>query len=176
MNQKKLIITTSAFLLCVSFLSFITHANSTQSNPNTIVAKAKRRKTPSTRPIRIAQKLIKAVETQDIDKFNQLVAEDIVFELPFSQSEATVFKGREQVNGYINNIFNVFSQSRFVDTVIRESKFDNVVIVETKGDFIIASNQKPYQNRYVFFVELQKGQIISIREYSNPLVVPDVSS
>jgi len=175
MNRKTLLTITSACLLCVSS-SFITHANSTPSNPSAVVAETRRRKPPSTRPIRIAGQLIKAVETQDIDKFNQLVAEDIVFELPFSQSEETVFNGREQVNGYINNIFTVFSQSRFVDTVIRESKFDKVVIVETKGDFIIASNQKPYQNKYVFIVALEKGKIVSIREYSNPLIVPDVSS
>ncbi|MCJ8278958.1 MAG: nuclear transport factor 2 family protein [Rivularia sp. ALOHA_DT_140] len=143
MNRKALLISTSICLLGVS-LPFITHANSTPPSLNTVVA-TKRRKPPSTRRIRIARQLIKAVEAQNIDKFNQLVVDDIVFELPFSQSEETVFKGREQVNGYINNIFNVFSQSRFVNTVIRESKFDNVVIVEAQGDFIIASNQKPYR-------------------------------
>ncbi|BAY85639.1 hypothetical protein NIES267_51400 [Calothrix parasitica NIES-267] len=174
MNRKTLLTITSACLLSVS-LPFITHANSTPSNSSAVIAN-RRRKSPSTRPVRKVRQLIKAIETQDIDKFNQLVAENIVFELPFSQSEETVFKGREQVNGYINNIFSVFSQSRFVDTVIRESKFDNVVIVETKGDFIIASNQKPYQNKYVFIVELEKGEIVSIREYSNPLIVPDISS
>ena len=93
MNRKTLLTITSACLLCVS-LSFITQQNFTPSS-GAVVAKTRRRK-PSTRPIRIAQELIKAVETQDIDKFNQLVAEDITFELPFSQSEATVLKGRNK--------------------------------------------------------------------------------
>ena len=175
MNRKALLLAIPTCVLCISLYE-VSNVNATLSNPEVLVAKTRNTKLPSTKRIRAVQKLIQAVEAKDINTINELVTKNIVLEQPFSEEQpgGIRVKGRQAANAFFNRAFSQYSQIRFVDVVIRQSRFDNTVIIEAKGDFIVASNQEPYRNQYVFILKVVNGQISLIREYFNPLLVPEI--
>lgn len=175
MNRKALLLAIFAFVLCVS-LSVMGSVNAIPSNQRVLV-QIKNASPTSGRRIEVVKRFIQAVEAKDISTINQLVAENIVLEQPFSRLRPGGIRveGKQAVNTFFNRIFSQYSQIRFVNVVFRQSKFDNAVILEGEGDFRIASNQNPYRNQYIGVLEVVDGRIALIREYFNPLIEPDLS-
>jgi ketosteroid isomerase-like protein len=173
MNRNGLLLTISAFLLCIS-LSLISTVNAIPPTLNDLSQQANAEPVSSER-IEIVRRFIQAVEAKDIDTINQLITDNIVLEQPYSELQpgGVRVEGKEAANAFFNRIFSRYSQIRFVDVVFRQSEFDNAVILEGQGDFRVANNQSVYRNQYIGVLEIVDGQITLIREYFNPLVEPE---
>lgn len=175
MNKKALLLAIPACLLCIGLYQ-LSDVNATLTSPEILIAQTGNIQLGKSQEIKLVRQLIQAVEAKDINKIDQLVTENVVLEQPYSeqQSGGIRVEGRQAANAFFNRVFSQYSQIRFVDVVIRESRFDNAVIIEGKGDFIVASNQESYRNQYIFVLEVVDGQIALIREYFNPLLVPEI--
>jgi uncharacterized protein len=186
MNRQPLLLPGFTFLFCIGLLH-ISDGNSVTARESTVILSqqvetesVESERIESDRiepePIEAVRRLIQAIEEKDIDTINQLIADDIVLEQPYSQEQpgGVRVEGRAIANTFFERIFSEFSQIRFVDVVYRQSQFDNAVIVEARGDFRVASNQAAYQNRYIAVFEVVEGQIVMLREYFNPLIESEI--
>lgn len=176
MTQKALLLAIPAFLLGVSLFD----ASTVSAKPSTPRVPDRQMNTRSTsaKRLEVAKRFIRAVEAKDIGAIDQILANNIVLEQPYSPQQAGGIRleGKQAVNGFFNRLFGVFSQVRFVDVVFRQSQFDNTVILEGRGDFLVASNQKPYRNQYIGVIEVAGDRIVLIREYFNPSLLPNTSN
>lgn len=173
MNHKALLLSITTFVVCISFPS-MTHAipsNLRVADEKSSIA------TGFVNRVEIVQQFIQAVEAKDVNTINQLLEDNVVLEQPYSprQPGGTRFEGRQAVNAFLDRIFGQFSQVRFVDAMYRQSESDNTVIFEARGDFQAAADQSPYRNQYVGIFEVVDGRVVSIREYFNPLLLPETS-
>ncbi|MBE9011063.1 nuclear transport factor 2 family protein [Pseudanabaenaceae cyanobacterium LEGE 13415] len=174
MNYKALLFSISALVLSITPLS-ITDA----ASPNLFIANqpAKSQSATSDR-IETVKRFIQAVETRDTRALNQLIADNVVLEQPYSplRPGGIRVEGKQSVNTFFDRIFRQYSQIRFVDVVFRQSQFDNAVILEGQGDFRVVNDPTPYRNQYIGVIEVADGRIVLIREYFNPLIQPGVSN
>lgn len=173
MNRNTLLLAISAFLFCLS-LSFVGSVNATPSSLSVFGQKISS-KQASSEGIEVVRGFIQAVEAKDLSRINRLITENVVLEQPYSQRQpgGVRVEGKQAVNAFFERIFSQYAQIRFVDLVFRQSQFDNAVIIEGQGDFRVGSDLKPYRNQYVGVLEVVDGQIVLIREYFNPLIVPE---
>jgi ketosteroid isomerase-like protein len=170
MHRKILLLSIPAFVFCLSSVS-VSHA----VPPSVTVAN--RQSTPeeiSSDRLALVRQFIQAIESKDAQTIDQLLADNVVLEQPYSpeQPGGVRVEGKQIASLFFDRIFSEFSQIRFVDLVFRQSQFDNTVIVEARGDFRLATDQSPYRNQYIAVIEVVDGQITLIREYFNPLLLP----
>jgi ketosteroid isomerase-like protein len=176
MTRKALLIAISALLMGVSLFDL----GSVSSKPSTLRIADRQIESDrsSTKRIEVVKRFVRAVEAKDIDTVNQLLADNIVLEQPYSQmrSGGVRLEGKPAASAFFSGLFGRFSQVRFVDVVFRQSQFDNTVIMEGRGDFVVASNRSPYRNQYIGVIEVSGDRIVMIREYFNPAIQPDTSN
>ncbi|MDX2212407.1 MAG: nuclear transport factor 2 family protein [Oculatellaceae cyanobacterium bins.114] len=170
MHRQTLLLSISAFMFCVLSAS-VSHA---VPSSITIADSQSTSEEASSNRLALVRQFIQAIESKDARIIDQLLADNVVLEQPYSpeQPGGVRVEGKQIASLFFDRIFREFSQIRFVDVVFRQSQFDNTVIVEARGDFRLAADQSPYRNQYIAVIEVVDGQITLIREYFNPLLLP----
>lgn len=106
----------------------------------------------------------------DPETWLSLIADDMVWELPFAPSLGYPDKleGRTQIAGFVGAFFKAFENLRFHD--IRTSALADGVgaVAETRATARIPATGRDYQQSYVIFLEARDGKIARLREYFNP--------
>lgn len=117
------------------------------------------------------EKMLRAIERQDLSAIAALLHPDAVFACPFGPQGPTVTEGREAVvallGGVCENLFEhaVFTLDRHypcADPAFAIAEYHSAVRLRSGAD---------YANRYITVVELRDGLIVLFREYFNPLAL-----
>jgi uncharacterized protein len=122
----------------------------------------------------IAREFIQRLEAKDLNGASQLLAQDVVFELPFQlPGNQSRYEGSSAFLAFLSDIFNTFSQVDFVNIRFYQTIDPNRVIVEAEGNFVVAATGAPYRNTYIIVCETNGRTLTTIREYNNPLVLAE---
>jgi len=129
-----------------------------------------------TRTRRLLRSYWAAVLGQDAAALRPLLSEDVLVDLPFSESGQVTeghfraFRGIEEVMAFWATAFSLEGEdSGLYDAEVTVSSDGHVVFVEGFGQVTMA-NGHDYRNRYVFRVVIDGDQVTHFREYYNPIV------
>jgi ketosteroid isomerase-like protein len=87
-----------------------------------------------------------------------------------SQTEI-VFANIDQIRGYINSVFALFSKIEFNDVRITPSENGSSVFAQANGDFTVEGVGSPYRNVYIFRIDFNSvGEVTKVEEYFNQVV------
>jgi len=127
------------------------------------------------RTMSVLRKYWAAVLGQDADSLRPLYSEDVVGELPFSESGRVEeghfrsFRGIDDVMAFWATAFSLEGEdSALYDAEVNMTSDGRVVFVEGFGQVTMASG-RDYRNRYVFRLTLDGDKVTSFREYYNPI-------
>ena len=117
-----------------------------------------------------------AIETKDLALIESLMHENIVIELPFSESGRTdpgqyrVFKGIAACLEFWRVAFSLEGEIRpFSDLDLTLNPDGSRLFLEMRGDLTMQSGAE-YRNRYVVRMDILDGKVVWNREYYNPIV------
>ncbi len=90
---------------------------------------------------------------------------------PNATQDPIVYDGIGAIEIYFNQIFATFSPIRFTDVRLTSADNGTTVFAQTNGQFTVEETGTPYNNVYVFRINVnQQGQIVSSEEYLNWVV------
>lgn len=125
--------------------------------------------------IRIAEQWIRGDEEKDKSLKLDVVADNMVLEIPFSESGRTEeghfrrYVGREQIINFIDTAFAAEKAVKAINPEYVVSHDARTVFVEVRGQ-VEMSDGKDYRNRYVLRFDIEDGKIVSLKEFYNPIV------
>lgn len=125
--------------------------------------------------IRIAEQWIRGDELKDKNLKLEVVADDMVLEIPFSESGRTEeghfrrYVGRNEIIGFIDVAFAAEKSVKAIDPEYIVSWDARTVFVEVRGQ-VEMTDGKDYRNRYVLRFDIEGGKIVSLKEFYNPIV------
>jgi ketosteroid isomerase-like protein len=121
----------------------------------------------------VVERYMDAMRARDRAAVDALVADDAVFEYPFSRSGNTEpgagrrFEGREAVmRDYVDRGFAILTKIDWTDPVFTPSADGRTVFLEARGDMLLV-NDVPYRNHYVVRFDVSDGRIVRMAEYMN---------
>jgi ketosteroid isomerase-like protein len=113
---------------------------------------------------------------KDLAGVRDLMTDDIVVEIPFSESGRVedghfrVYSGADEVCGFWAAAFRAEGESEgMLGTEITMTADGCVAFVEGRGNLLM-SNGRHYRNRYVMRFVFEDGKVKHVREYYNPIV------
>jgi ketosteroid isomerase-like protein len=113
----------------------------------------------------IAEEMLQAVETTDVDAFERLLAEDVRHWIPVSSSERTglpqPLEGREAVIGLFSRAPERFERLEY--RVQMAVGGDEGAAVFATMDATLRDGRE-YENRYAWFFRIAGGRIVEIFE------------
>jgi ketosteroid isomerase-like protein len=116
-----------------------------------------------------------AVDEQDLEAIRACMADDILVEIPFSESgrvedgQFRTYAGIEEVTGFWATAFQAEGESAGPCNVeITVSADGSTIFSEMYGKLTMA-NGRDYRNRYVMRMVIEDGLVKHVREYYNPI-------
>jgi ketosteroid isomerase-like protein len=110
-----------------------------------------------------------AISSGDYDALEALVAEDLVFDLPYGPSfMPNPVEGRAEWMEMSRSTFKMFSSFGLEIDEIYDAVEPDLLIAEYHSDAVVAHNENQYKNRYVGILRFRDGQISAWREFHNP--------
>ncbi|MFT3772602.1 MAG: nuclear transport factor 2 family protein [Minicystis sp.] len=119
---------------------------------------------------RAARALLRFIGT-DIEAWLSLLADDAVVEFPYAPSiqRPARLEGKAAIAAYFRPAIALFRDLTFRDVRLVPGADPDVAVVEAHGAATIATTGKRYEQDYVVFVRTRNDQVVSYREYWNPL-------
>lgn len=129
---------------------------------------------PATDPRRAANRatftaIMEAITRGEYGDLESMVAEDLVFELPYGPSfMPNPVVGRAAWMAMSTQTFSMFSS--FVQHVdeVYDLVDPDVLIAEYHSDATVASNGNAYRNSYIGVLQFREGLVCAWKEYHNP--------
>ncbi|MEV6713430.1 nuclear transport factor 2 family protein [Lentzea sp. NPDC051208] len=114
---------------------------------------------------------------KDMIGFAGLWAEDGVAEFPFAPPGwPTRLEGRAAVEDYVRDYPKMLDIRSFPRQVVHQSTDPDVVIAEFEAEGVVVATGKPYRASYIVVVTTRDGEIVSYRDYWNPLLAQELSA
>ncbi|MEU6643135.1 nuclear transport factor 2 family protein [Saccharomonospora sp. NPDC046836] len=127
---------------------------------------------PKQRAEESTRAFLAALERKDVAAVNATIDKDATLTIPLSFSGAQQpeahFVGKEQVAGYIGQVFATMETIRFTDVRVSVTDRGRTAFVQANGDFTTADGRS-YRNVYVFRHDWKNGRIVRTEEYGNPV-------
>lgn len=121
-------------------------------------------------------RFFKAIGTKDMAALAEAITDDIVYEMPFSESGSTApgayrrFVGREAVIGFWEMTSAAgLKVAPAEDVELSVLPDGSRLFIEQRGNMTTADG-KSYRNRYVFRFDIAGGRVSHVREYINPII------
>jgi len=122
----------------------------------------------------IVRGLLEAGAKQDVQGMADLLAENIVFEMPFAlpglpdrvEGKATVVRFLEQ---FIGKEHGVFTGWDFYNIRIYPGGDPDLFFTELDGRGVVAQSGYQYRQKYITLFRVSDGRISHWREYLNPI-------
>ena len=127
----------------------------------------------SERTLEVARAFYDAFNGWDFGVLQDVLAEDIVFELPYSPfpSEKRT-EGRDKTIAMLRIVKNVLSGLRLYDINVDTLAADPATFVaEFRSSATISSTGVSYGNRYIARGTVRDGQVVDYAEFFDPLVL-----
>lgn len=116
-----------------------------------------------------------AIRAKDLVALRDMMADDIVIELPFNESGRTdhgsfrVYRGAEECVAFWREAFAEEGQvHRSSEVEVSIANGGARIFVEFRGHLTMRSGRE-YRNRYVIRYDLADGRIARCKEYYNPI-------
>lgn len=123
--------------------------------------------------LRDTRALLAALEQKDLQAVSALTDQRAILTntLPLSgiREEAVTFEGKEQILGYIQQVFTTMGTIAFSDVQVTVSADGKTSFVQANGDFTVADDGRPYRNVYLFRYDWRDGRVVTTLEYANPV-------
>lgn len=115
----------------------------------------------------LVQKVLDAFAAGDLDTLMDCLADDVVFEFPYSNEGDVIDKAA--AGNLIGFVVRTFDRRAISIDRVYELAHDDGLILEYSSQFEATRVGVAYQNRYVAIFEFRDGLITRWREYANPL-------
>lgn len=122
------------------------------------------------------RRFFRAIAGRDMAALADGVTEDVVYEMPFSETGSTEpgqfrrYSGREQVVAFWEQTSGSGLRSLPPEDVELSITADGArVFIEQRGNMTTADG-RPYRNRYVFRFDISDSRVSHVREYINPII------
>jgi ketosteroid isomerase-like protein len=119
----------------------------------------------------IVQEYLDAINIWDFDKKRELLAEDAVFEMPFTAPGFdTRLEGRDNILDFVRTVPSIIDAENLHDFELDTLHSDPGEVVATyKSDMVIKPTNLPYKNRYITRWTVRDGKIKYFAEYYDPI-------
>ncbi len=118
--------------------------------------------------------LLDALERKDFDAVSARIDRNATLTVPLSFSGAPEpagqFANKEEILGYVNNVFTNFQRIRFADVRISVTANGKTSFVQAKGDFLTVDGRS-YRNVYIYRFDWRNGRMVRTEEYANPIAL-----
>ncbi|NGY61538.1 nuclear transport factor 2 family protein [Lentzea sp. NEAU-D13] len=114
---------------------------------------------------------------KDMTGFAGLWAEDGVMEFPFAPpGYPSRLEGRAAIEDYLRDYPKMLDVQGFPTQVVHQSTNPDVAVVEFDAEGVVVATGKPYRFSYIAVITVRNGEIVSYRDYWNPLYVQELSA
>jgi ketosteroid isomerase-like protein len=124
---------------------------------------------------KIVEQMLRAGRELDIDAIVGLMAPDGYIEWPYrAQDVPARLQGREEIRRYLTAAAKApirFDEYR--DVVVHETTDPEVIIVEYEAHGTVTTTGVPYRQTIIAVFRVRDGQILSYRDYLNPLTLAE---
>ncbi|SBT41391.1 nuclear transport factor 2 family protein [Micromonospora auratinigra] len=119
----------------------------------------------------VVTELLRAGRDADIDTFVALMAPDGYLEWPYRPPGVPErIQGRAAIRRHLTETAGGFVRfDAYHDVVLHESTDPEVVIVEYEARGILVATGAPLRQRVIAVFRVRDGQVVSYRDYVNPL-------
>jgi ketosteroid isomerase-like protein len=137
------------------------------------------RPTGTASPRQVFQRVLRAIENTEMDAYADLFAADGTFELPFAPPPLPRrIEGREAIRAFFHAAAERLTaappQFKFSSVVVHETVDPEVIVTEYEVHGVAASG--PYQFSNLGVMTVRNGEILSLRDYWNPLDRPELAA
>ena len=107
----------------------------------------------------------------DNARWQTLIAEDIVWELPYAPSvgHPARLSGREAVVRHVTWFLAAVEKFRFSDVRLHAFADPAAAVAEVRAEGLIKPTGRIYRQEYVLFLRARAGKIAFLREYFDPV-------
>lgn len=114
---------------------------------------------------------------KDMAGFAGLWAEDGVMEFPFAPTGYPArLEGRAAIEDYLRDYPKMLDIQGFPVQVVHQSTNPDVAVVEFDAEGVVVATGRPYRFSYIAVITVRDGEIVSYRDYWNPLYVQELSA
>jgi ketosteroid isomerase-like protein len=114
---------------------------------------------------------------KDMAGFAGLWAEDGVMEFPFAPpGYPSRLEGRAAIEEHLRDYPKMLDIQGFPTQVVHQSTNPDVAVVEFDAEGVVVSTGRPYRFSYIAVITLRDGEIVSYRDYWNPLYVQELAA
>lgn len=114
---------------------------------------------------------------KDMTGFAGLWAEDGVMEFPFAPPGYPArLEGRAAIADYLRDYPKMLDVRGFPTQVVHQSTNTDVAVVEFDAEGVVVATGKPYRFSYIAVITARNGEIVSYRDYWNPLYVQELAA
>ena len=114
---------------------------------------------------------------KDMTGFAGLWAADGVMEFPFAPPGYPArLEGRAAIEDYLRDYPKMLDIQGFPTQVVHQSTNPDVAVVEFDAEGVVVATGKPYRFSYIAVITVRDGEIMSYRDYWNPLYVQELSA
>ena len=108
----------------------------------------------------------------DVEKWLELLADEVVFEFPFGDSVgAATVKGRQAAGSAVRGFVGLFEHFDLSLRKIYRMRDDNETFVEFERSGRVRSTGNQYKQKYIAYISCDGGKIVHIKEYFDPHAV-----
>jgi ketosteroid isomerase-like protein len=119
---------------------------------------------------------LKAMGTGDMAALSDAVTDDVIYEMPFSETGSTDvgkfrrYDGRAEVVTFWSGMSGSGIKAEGPEEVELSVTGDGSrVFIEQRGNMTMPDGKK-YRNRYVFRFDIRDGKVCHVKEYINPII------
>jgi uncharacterized protein len=114
---------------------------------------------------------------KDMAGFAGLWAVDGVMEFPFAPpGYPTRLEGRAAIEEHLRDYPEMLDIQGFPKQVVHQSVDEDVAVVEFDAEGVVVATGKPYRFSYIAVITTRDGEIVSYRDYWNPLYVQELAA
>ncbi|MFC6023676.1 nuclear transport factor 2 family protein [Plantactinospora solaniradicis] len=130
----------------------------------------------------IVERMLRAGRELDIETFLGLMAPDGYLEWPFRPPGVPArVQGHTEIRRHLTGAARAFIRfDEYRDVVVHETIDPEVIIVEYEAHGTVVTTGAPFQQMVIAVFRVRNGQILSYRDYINPLplveALPDMTS
>ncbi|MEV6237899.1 nuclear transport factor 2 family protein [Lentzea sp. NPDC051838] len=124
----------------------------------------------------LVERALQLLLDKDMTGFAGLWAVDGVMEFPFAPpGYPSRLEGRAAIEEYLRDYPKLLDIHGFPKQVVHQSVDPDVVVVEFDAEGVVVASGKPYRFSYIAVITVNDGEIVSYRDYWNPLYVQELS-
>lgn len=118
----------------------------------------------------IFDRLLRAMQGNDLDALLAGCTEDVVFEFPFAPAgRPRRLQGRDAVHDYLAPLFASLRMVGLGEVTMHQTTEATVAIAEFTADLQSRSTPEPMRNSYVGVLTARDGRVAHYRDYWSPL-------